>query len=64
MVLATAGLNTSKLNLLCRERGLNGSRGKVSVRRQGAEDANEKRVLRLKVQKGLQKVQAQDQSEI
>ena len=62
VVLETAGLNATELSAYCRERGLYPLQ--VERWQQASQDANEKPVLTLKVQKELERLRAQDQREI
>ena len=62
VVLETAGLNATELSAYCRERGLYPEQ--VDRWRQASQDANEKPVLTLKEQKGLERLRAKVQREI
>ena len=62
VVLETVGLNVTELSAYCRERGLYPEQ--VERWRQAAQDANEKQVLTLQEQLGLEKLRTQDQREI
>ena len=62
VVLETAELNATELSAYCRQKGLYPEQ--VDRWRQASQDANEKPVLTMKEQKGLEKLRAQDQREI
>ena len=62
VALETVGLNVTELSAYCRERGLYPEQ--VERWRQAAQDANEKQVLTLQEQLGLEKLRTQDQREI
>lgn len=62
VVLETTGLNTTKLNGYCRERGLFSEQ--VNRWRQAAQDANAQPLLTMAYQKDLQKRHQEDQREI
>ena len=62
VVLETAGLNATELSAYCRQKGLYPE--EVDRWRQASQDSNEKPVLTMKEQKGLEKLRAQDQREI